>query len=196
MWVIFLRFYFVDAEDVVDTNVIVKDNSTCTHRNTEPNVATFLDDERIVEPVSEFPAGTILVNNFYSLPFASSYRVVVRYTHAFNEHLDRITNNNVSDMMNVESLSSYESSVINVRKFTRSVEFPITFVASCFFKQRNANAREPNFDVSEYVGGKFYMMGSRFEVSKMFIRGPYQIRNISYTKIRFSSDFFIYKLTR
>ncbi|XP_065203954.1 sushi, von Willebrand factor type A, EGF and pentraxin domain-containing protein 1-like, partial [Planococcus citri] len=49
-----------DAEDLIETNVIIKDNSTCTNRNTEPNVATFLDDERIVESVTEFPAGTVL----------------------------------------------------------------------------------------------------------------------------------------
>ncbi|XP_018896895.2 sushi, von Willebrand factor type A, EGF and pentraxin domain-containing protein 1 isoform X2 [Bemisia tabaci] len=38
-----------------------KDNSTCTFRNTEPNVATFFENQLIAEDVMEFPAGTTLV---------------------------------------------------------------------------------------------------------------------------------------
>ncbi len=45
----------------METNLINNDNTSCIYRNTEPNVATFHDDERITQAVTEFPAGTILV---------------------------------------------------------------------------------------------------------------------------------------
>jgi hypothetical protein len=37
-------------------------NSTCTFRNTEPNVVSFYNDQQITEEVVEFPPGSLLVS--------------------------------------------------------------------------------------------------------------------------------------
>lgn len=37
------------------------DNTTCMFRNNEPNVVTFIGDTMIVNELTEFNAGTILV---------------------------------------------------------------------------------------------------------------------------------------
>ncbi|XP_039298453.1 sushi, von Willebrand factor type A, EGF and pentraxin domain-containing protein 1 isoform X2 [Nilaparvata lugens] len=50
-----------DVEDPQDSTSTVKDNSTCTFRNTEPNVSTFYRDQPVTEEQVEFPSGAILL---------------------------------------------------------------------------------------------------------------------------------------
>lgn len=52
---------FSEIEEHVETNIVINDNSSCVYRNTEPNVATFHDDTLIIDDVSEYPSGTVLV---------------------------------------------------------------------------------------------------------------------------------------